>query len=660
MSSEIFQFLLALAETPAIEITKNKKGKKRRNKVYKYKIGKTVYTLSTGNRGDFKSFYSNKKVNKRRKFAQRGASATGMLTDHSISLIPENSSDGTENDGELRTGTDLNGGNGIRYSVDEQGKMEENGKVFYQIPFSNSVDAVLNHTYSGNGSVFMRDTPQIFIDMGFSKLPIMTTAKHIESIYLPKKTEKDHNHDLGELIKQIPEKLENPLMVITSETHPDTSVVVILELTDKNGDAVVVPILLNGRSEQNKIDAHIMTSAQGRANAFSKLAKNAVEKEKNGIPSVLYAQKKAESILNAEGVQFPNRYAFDSVMRNIADVGLKVKPQTETLQFKKWFGKSKVVDENGDPMVVYHGTNWDMFSEPSGEAVFSDKYRGSGSGDNGFFGRGFYFTFGNGKASEGEAGYYGKNVYPFYLSIKNPFYFSESLYYWNGKPVLGDEVNSVEIVNAVKLFPELLKDFTLSTYDKNGDFAGEITLDKYARMFIDVYHNKKFSIRKSSNSDEIVIEADPVKHEENGHTWIEYGFSERIYNPGSNTDLQLLATHLYFQDRGFSRRDLTVEIPYRLLRDFYGEHEFRSWLERNGYDGVMQSKNGDEVVAFYPNQIKSATDNVGTFDPENPDIRYSIEEYSEEDHRDIVAILQPFVGQVVDLKESEYRKYLQI
>ena len=40
------------------------------------------------------------------------------------------------------------------------------------------------------------------------------------------------------------------------------------------------------------------------------------------------------------------------------------------------------------------------------------------------------------------------------------------------------------------------------------------------------------------------------------------------------------------------------------------------------------------------------------------DIRYSIEEYSEEDHRDIVAILQPFVGQVVDLKESEYRKYL--
>ena len=165
-------------------------------------------------------------------------------------------------------------------------------------------------------------------------------------------------------------------------------------------------------------------------------------------------QKKAESAANAEGVQFPNGFAFDSVNHNIADVGLKVKQQTETLQFKNWFKNSKVVDQNGKPLVVYHGTNWDILSEAPGEAVFDDKYRGAGSGDNGFYGRGFYFTFGNGEASKGEAGYYGKNVYQFYLSIQNPFYFTETLLNWNGKRVLGDEVSSVEIINAVKLFPE--------------------------------------------------------------------------------------------------------------------------------------------------------------------------------------------------------------
>ena len=41
----------------------------------------------------------------------------------------------------------------------------------------------------------------------------------------------------------------------------------------------------------------------------------------------------------------------------------------------------------------------------------------------------------------------------------------------------------------------------------------------------------------------------------------------------------------------------------------------RAMLEKKGYDGVMQSKDGDEVVAFRPEQIKSATENVGTFDP---------------------------------------------
>jgi len=35
-------------------------------------------------------------------------------------------------------------------------------------------------------------------------------------------------------------------------------------------------------------------------------------------------------------------------------------PVTETEAFKEWFGDSKVVDENGDPLVVYHGTGEDF------------------------------------------------------------------------------------------------------------------------------------------------------------------------------------------------------------------------------------------------------------------------------------------------------------
>ena len=33
---------------------------------------------------------------------------------------------------------------------------------------------------------------------------------------------------------------------------------------------------------------------------------------------------------------------------------------TDTPEFKRWFGNSKVVDKHGNPLVVYHGTKSDI------------------------------------------------------------------------------------------------------------------------------------------------------------------------------------------------------------------------------------------------------------------------------------------------------------
>ncbi len=59
-----------------------------------------------------------------------------------------------------------------------------------------------------------------------------------------------------------------------------------------------------------------------------------------------------------------------------------------------------------------------------------------------------------------------------------------------------------------------------------------------------------------------------------------------------------------------------------------GGERFAEWLEDQGYDGleVMDEEfGGTSYVALRPEQIKSATDNIGTFDRENPDIRFSRE-----------------------------------
>ena len=65
------------------------------------------------------------------------------------------------------------------------------------------------------------------------------------------------------------------------------------------------------------------------------------------------------------------------------------------------------------------------------------------------------------------------------------------------------------------------------------------------------------------------------------------------------------------------------DIPNRGVTDTAGEDAMKALIEQ-GYDGFIREYDGEveEINAFFPNQIKSAEENVGTFDEENPDIRY--------------------------------------
>lgn len=70
---------------------------------------------------------------------------------------------------------------------------------------------------------------------------------------------------------------------------------------------------------------------------------------------------------------------------------------------------------------------------------------------------------------------------------------------------------------------------------------------------------------------------------------------------------------------------------YKALNRFKGQNnagiKAREYLQKQGYDGVYNGY--DEYIAFEPTQIKSAKNNVGTFDPFNPDVRYSLKETDE-------------------------------
>lgn len=81
--------------------------------------------------------------------------------------------------------------------------------------------------------------------------------------------------------------------------------------------------------------------------------------------------------------------------RAVPETKFQPAPPVETPEFKKWFGKSKVVNDKGEPMVVYHGTQ-NNFTEFEGGSFFTDDYMNA----------------------DGYAG--GENIIEAYLSIKNP------------------------------------------------------------------------------------------------------------------------------------------------------------------------------------------------------------------------------------------------
>ncbi|MDR0475051.1 MAG: hypothetical protein LBH43_15430 [Treponema sp.] len=96
--------------------------------------------------------------------------------------------------------------------------------------------------------------------------------------------------------------------------------------------------------------------------------------------------------------------------------------QVRTPNFKKWFGDwendpdeaSKVLDENGEPLIVYHGTHaqFDEFDSSKGEL-----------NDAGWLGAGHYF-YGDEYESSGYAGRDGYMM-KLFLNVREPYYLGD-------------------------------------------------------------------------------------------------------------------------------------------------------------------------------------------------------------------------------------------
>ena len=122
-----------------------------------------------------------------------------------------------------------------------------------------------------------------------------------------------------------------------------------------------------------------------------------------------------------------------------------------TIQFISWFGDwknkkncSKVVDENGFPLIVYHGS-------PNDFQEFKSEFMGT---TGTALGQGFYFT-----SNEDDAKYFGENVKKFFLNIRKPLHSNKLTMNKNDIFKLLDNIDKCQIKNDPDFGYGILSDF---------------------------------------------------------------------------------------------------------------------------------------------------------------------------------------------------------
>lgn len=174
-----------------------------------------------------------------------------------------------------------------------------------------------------------------------------------------------------------------------------------------------------------------MVSSQPRGNAISKLLIDAATKELGHQVAVYYLDKKrGVSILKRAGLQLPGWLNRGGLVHSIHDVGSPVNKRflekIDSLQFRRWFGSSKVVNDDGSPKVVYHQTaaTFTVFNTDNPVAGLNDSETPNGM----FF-----------KDNDHDIGLGGRTQMAAYLKMERPLRFRnrEAANAWYRKNVPG-------------------------------------------------------------------------------------------------------------------------------------------------------------------------------------------------------------------------------
>lgn len=484
-----------------------------------------------------------------------------------------------------------------KYSVSEDDSREQTQNEI-TAAYQNAVHGILNGTVNAKGALLVGYTPEIYRKLGMPNLPFVVGSGHVYSIAKTQDEAKAEGrfrkntnyHGLGErAVADILQAVKNPVMVISAKdvdrnATPLRSTHSVVALVDvgTNGQSLVVPVSITAQSavDGTVMDVNMISSAYERN--VSGLVDEAIAQFNSGENSIFYVTEKAAT-LAGEGVQFPRilqaaATSSNGIVRKFdSKINMSIENVTQSQQFKRWFGDwqnnpetaSKVVNADGTPKVVYHQTGNDF-------TIFDVRKNGAGTRDNETpFG---IFL----KSSIRDIGLNGKKQMALYANIRNPLYAQDR-------------------ADLTRQLRELSPEYDAIRQD-------HAALDKeYKQKFEDAKRN-----------------------------FINFLTEWKKNHPGESSR-SLYGTPEF--ERVFDAEDAVVE-EWTSKADALSvraKEVLTDALKQAGYDGVILANDAgswgrstDAYIALSENQVKSATDNVGTFDRDNPDIRYSVAEEAAE------------------------------
>ena len=258
------------------------------------------------------------------------------------------------------------------------------------------------------------------------------------------------------------------------------------------------------------------------------------------------------------------KYVFnkDITSENSAFEG--VTPQEREANFKKWFGNSKIVDEQGKPLQVYHGTKRD----------FKEFKTGYGDGL-------FFFSTNPEFASKWPVGTGGL------------------------RQISEDNAKEYEKIRALE--KELGNKYMNKDYDFDSE-QGVAEYDADRQAVKDELKQKTGYSNATEFENKAGIRVMPL-----------YLSIQKPFDP--RTDYKKIEPLL--RDQG---KQNLIDGDYHKSGNWlvYENKDVIEGLKRLGYDGIWLAENiggpHETIAAFSNTQIKSATGNRGTYNPEVPDI----------------------------------------